>query len=97
MIKFSFLIVAISLSASTFVFADSCGVESWDSKRLNDRQVLVQGFINKSNNTVSIEVWRHTKLIGTSRAVSNDRGAFKSVVYTSRKSYKQPGIVISCN
>ncbi len=93
------LILIISLTISPFLQAsasDDCTALSWKSKRISNSSVSVQGVLSLPAQRISIEVWRHDELIGTSTVRSNARGHFLSTVYTNRKPYKNSNIVISC-
>ena len=75
---------------------EECKAVSWNSKRISNNHVSVQGFISEPRKSVSIEVWRHDEMIGDTVTYSNHRGAFQVNIYTNRKSYRNPQVVITC-
>ena len=93
--------IIVTFLISNPVFSDNfsgtkCQAVSWKSERLSNHSVSVQGFISEPKKSVSVEVWRIDKLIGDAITYSNHRGAFQVNVYTNRKAYKNPQVVITC-
>lgn len=95
-IVFTFLFSNPALSGNSF-HDEKCEAISWKSERISNNRVSVQGFISEPKKSVSVEVWRHDKLIGDTITYSNHRGAFQVNVYTNRKAYKRPQVVITCD
>jgi len=94
-----YLISSVLIGSFLFVtksYSSECKSEYWKSKRASNSSVSVEGQINKPNTWLSIDVYKHTKLIGSTRAYSNDRGMFLKTVHTNTKPYKRPPVVISC-